>query len=183
VKARLETGHLDIDDTSGDLATLFITAREVAGCTTPDGQIHMLPSGPWVVHQQVLAESVNELLDKAQGYGRDAMVAANAFGREIQKAMIGSFRSDSRYELGTLDVVHTDFATRRILTAIEPESVQGRRPLAAAIKRVRASLAGDAAARLTAADLDARKQLTQLLGIRPTVQAVAARGPAKKRRG
>jgi hypothetical protein len=163
VTAELETASLDLSDTSGNPATLFMTSRAVSGCTGA-GQTHILPAGPWVTFELIIPKSVNDLLIGSQQSGKQAVVAANAMSRAIRDMVVMSYTTGSRYPLGTVDFLHTNFAMRKILSRIPPETLQKQPEVLDAMQKIQPTLSLSAP-RLSKEDFAARAELLQMLGI------------------
>lgn len=179
VKAKLETAHLDVYDDSGDPATMFITAREVSGCSDNANHQVINPAGPWTVYEQKLPDSINDLLSIAQGYGRDAQIAANKLSREIQTEMMRSFQSGIRYPMGQMELEHTDFFMKKILKLIQPEHIIGDRKAIRLLKEIRSTLSEKKQVLLTKDQIVKRKNFLQALSIQSIKDPIVS---SKKRK-
>jgi hypothetical protein len=144
---------------------LFITAREVRGCThiepapatspptaavaatatggTPAASIS---TGPYVAYEKALGPTAQAQLAASKATGKDAEVAANTVTRVIKDEMVTSFRPGKRYVAGAIDFVHTAFAVRDLLNGVTaPTPPEGVGPpivgrLAAASPAMRAKV-------------------------------------------
>jgi hypothetical protein len=164
VRARLETAHLYENDPT--LTTLYITAREVAGCFAGGRPFGEIPSGPWVVYERDLNPSFAPLLVESRKVGTEAVVAANAISRQVRNEVISSFRPSRRYTLGTVDFLHTNFALRELVTGIDPADIEQRPELASAIKQVTQGLKTGQSQPLSSKEIEVRQVLLNALGIR-----------------
>lgn len=159
--------------TTQDFVDLFITARDVSGCLSPDG-IQILPAGPYmpyVAYEHVLDPSTTDSLQLAQGGGKEAVVAANAVSRQLRTAVINSFNSSARYVAGQVDFLHTHFAMRRMLSGIGPAALESRPGLRTAMEQVSPGQElpqslPKLAARVSRAPLETRRTLLRALGIK-----------------
>lgn len=162
VNAELETASLDLSDTSGSPATLYLTSRAVSGCTGA-GHTHILPQGPWVTWEEEIPQSVNDLLKAAQESGKPAVAAANAASRAIRDMVVKSYAKGVRYPLGKVDFLKTNFGMRKILSRVPPETLHERPEVLEAIARIHPTLSLPAP-RLSEQDFTLRAELLQMLG-------------------
>ncbi|HEY5958760.1 MAG TPA: hypothetical protein VIV60_19500, partial [Polyangiaceae bacterium] len=112
---------------------LFITAREVEGCTqitieppvsppsfapSPRAPAAVINDIPYVAYEKALGAATQAQVVAAKGTGKDAAIAANAVGRVVKDEVITSFRRGRRYVPGSIDFVHTAFAVRDLLNGV-----------------------------------------------------------------
>ncbi len=122
---------------------LFITAREVRGCTsfppppapTTGTAVAALTTrppvsspvevsdtavqqAPFVLYEKPLGQEIKDLLAVAKTSGKEAAVAANAISRALHDELVASFRPKVRYVPGAIDFVHTAFAIRDLLNGV-----------------------------------------------------------------
>lgn len=113
----ITTNHVDF----------FISARRVSGCTGPsrvrDDELDLDPTiEPYIIYEKEMHDEINDLLLLSNQTGKEAVLAANAVNRHLRNEVISSFRSTRRYEPGQVDLVHTRFGLRRLMTDIGQEA-------------------------------------------------------------
>ena len=136
---------------------LFITAREVRGCTAfpppatpPPGtptafqlpppasspvevSDRVLQEAPFVLYERALSQEAKDLLAASKASGKEAAVASNALSRLLHDELVASFRPKVRYVPGAIDFVHTAFAIRDLLNGVTdpPPNPEGAAAMAA----------------------------------------------------